>query len=101
MYSLFMVLFTGFILIGSYSYSNEMGYIENSEEIEYTVDAKELRLVSGRLYLNCGNGLIHLTRVRYEDESVIVSPKAVLKYCYKCGQIIILGVPHQCNGGRA
>lgn len=74
-------------------------YFKESEGNKYYVNADNLRLISGKLFLYQDNNLIPLKSVSYNLLGTIVTPEAVILLpCPDCGGWYIMGFQHNCNG---
>lgn len=89
-----------FVSLTNFGYSEALHYAEsieasNTEGIEYCVNPNDLALISGKLFLNCAGALMPITNLRYEGETVFVTPKAYLYLCPNC--LELAGFGHVCR----
>lgn len=99
--SLLKLLFSlCFVSLTNFGYSEVLYYAENTEVynaegIEYCISPNDLALISGKLFLNCAGALVPITNLRYEGETVFVTPKAYLYLCPRCNKMA--GFFHVCR----
>lgn len=94
------LLLLSFVTLTNFGYSEVLYYAENTEAynvegIEYCVSPNNLALISGKLFLNCAGALMPITNLRYEGETVFVTPKAYLYLCPNCRKLA--GFGHVCS----
>lgn len=94
------LLLLSFVTLTNFGYSEALHYAENiepsnTEGIKYWVSPNNLVLISGKLFLNCASALVPITNLRYEGETVFVTPKAYLYLCPSCGRLA--GFGHVCS----